>query len=116
LRARLTALMRHGLRPLIVLDANSTAPAPARHLKLTTLQSAPEGARTVALSAASASQVVPGKTGFDRLTFGGSPDVLITSVSPTGVATLSRPLKAPLPAGEHSATTLLFAPFARPVL
>jgi hypothetical protein len=116
LRARLTALQRHGLRPLIVLDANSLAPAPARQLKLTTLQPAPEGARTVQLSAASAAQVVPGKTGFDKLGFGGNPDVLITAVTAAGVASLSRPLKTALPAGEHSAATLLYAPFARPVL
>jgi hypothetical protein len=116
IRARLTALQRHGLRPLIVLDANSLAPTPSRAVTLTTLAPAAEGARTVLLPPASAALVVPGKTGFNKLTFGGAADVLITAVSPAGVATLSRPLLHALPAGEHSATTLLYAPFARPFL
>ncbi len=38
---------------------------------------------------------MPGKTGFDGLSFGGDPDILITSVQPSGLATLSRPLLQP---------------------
>ena len=116
IRARLQALKRHGLRPLILLDANSLAPAPAKQVTLVTTAPALAGARTVALSAASAAAVVPGKTGFNKLSFGGNPDILITAVSAAGVATLSRPLLSPLPAGEHAGATLLYAPFARPVL
>ena len=116
IRARLTALHKHGLRPLILLDANSLAPTPAKRLTLTTLAPAEAGARTVQLTPASAAAVVPGKTGFDKLSFGGNPDILITSVTPEGVATLSRALLSPLPAGEHPGATLLYAPFARPVL
>ena len=116
IRTRLLALQRHGLRPLILLDANSTGPAPSENVTLTTLSSAQAGAQTVTLTPASAAQVVPGKTGFDRLSFGGSPDILITSVTPTGLATLSRPLPSALPAGEHKGTTLLYAPFSQPTL
>ncbi len=116
LRAKLTALQKHGLRPLILLNADSTGPAPALKLMLTTVGAARAGAQTVTLSPASASQVVPGKTGFDDLTFGGSPDLLITGVGPGGVATLSRPLPQALAAGEHKATTLLYAPFGPPTL
>jgi hypothetical protein len=113
--ARLTALHKHGLRPLIVLDAYSGAPTPAKHFKLETTATAPAGAQTVTLSAASAAEVVPGKTGFDGLTFGGDPDILISSVS-GDVAVLSRPLRSSLPAGAHAATTLLYAPFPAPTL
>ncbi|MEA2200873.1 MAG: hypothetical protein QOI89_1469 [Solirubrobacteraceae bacterium] len=112
--ARLTALRNHGLRPLIVLDAYSGAPTPEKHLTLETSAPAAAGSQTVNLTAASAARVVPGKTGFNGLTFGGSPDVLITSVGPTGVAALSRPLQHDLPAGAHGATTLLYAPFQAP--
>jgi hypothetical protein len=115
-RTRLTALHNHGLRPLFVLDANSGAPTPLKTLTLTTVQPALSGARTVVLTPESAAQVVPGKTGFNDLSFGGSPDVLISSVAPGGVATLSRPLPSPLPAGPHAGTTLLYAPFAAPTL
>jgi hypothetical protein len=114
--ARLTALRNHGLRPLIVLDAYSGAPAPEKHVTLKTTASSPAGSQTVNLTSASAAQVVPGKTGFNGLSFGGSPDVLITSVSPTGVAAISRPLQHDLPAGAHGGTTLLYAPFQAPTL
>ena len=110
------ALQRHGLRPLILLDANSTGPAPARKIALTTLSAAPAGAQSVTLSPASAAEVVPGKTGFDGLSFGGDPDILVTSVRPNGLATLSRPLLHPLAAGEHKGATLLYAPFGAPTL
>jgi hypothetical protein len=113
---RLTAMRENGLRPLIVLDANSGAPAPLVHVKLETLTAAPAGAQTVTLSPASAALVVPGKTGFNALAFGGSPDILITSVGAHGVATLSRPLLHPLPSGTHGGTTLRYAPFQAPTL
>jgi hypothetical protein len=116
IRARLTALHNHGLRPLIVLDAYSGAPTPLKLVTLETVSPAPAGALTVTLTPASAAQVVPAKTGFNGLTFGGTPDLLITSVSPSGVASLSQPLRAALPAGPHPATTLLYGPFTRPKL
>jgi hypothetical protein len=115
-RATLTALREHGLRPLILLNANSGDPTPSQSVTLTTLRAAPAGSGTVTLDPASAALVAPGRTGFDGLGFGGDPDVLVTSLAPSGVATLSRPLSAPLPAGAHPATTLLYAPFGPPQL
>ena len=70
-RARLTALRDYGLRPLILLNANSTGPAPAKKVVLRTVSPAPAGAMTVKLSPASASEVVPGKTGFNSVVFRG---------------------------------------------
>jgi hypothetical protein len=116
LRKRLTALREHGLRPLILLESNSGGPAPSQRVTLETMSAAPAGAQTVTLTPASAAQVVPGKTGFDGLTFGGCPDELITAVSAAGVATLARPLVNELPAGTHSGATLLYAPFGPPKL
>ena len=116
LRTRLTALHNHGLRPLILLDSNSGDPAPSKRVTLETVQAAPAGAATVTLTPASAAEVVPGKTGFNDLTFGGSPDILIASVGPGDVATLSRPLRKDLPTGKHGGTTLLYAPFGPPTL
>ena len=111
---RLTAMRDHGLRPLIVLDANSGGPTPLRGVQLETLADAPLGAQSVKLSPASAALVVPGRTGFNRVTFGGAADDLITSVNASGVATLSRPLLVALPAGVHGASTLRFGPFESP--
>jgi len=116
LRQRLEALHEHGLRPLILLNANSRGPGPAKKVILDTVSAAPAGARTVTLTPASAAQVVPGKTGFDKLSFGGDPDILITSIDGSGVAQLSMPLPAELPVGEHAGATLLYAPFGPPKL
>jgi hypothetical protein len=115
-RTRLEALHKHGLRPLILLDANSEGPTPAKPVNLETLTEAPAGAQTVTLTSTAAAAVVPGKSGFDGLSFGGDPDILIDSVGPGDIATLSKPLPSALPAGEHQGATLLYAPFAQPTL
>ncbi|HYM53928.1 MAG TPA: hypothetical protein VES97_01090, partial [Solirubrobacteraceae bacterium] len=116
IRTILSALHNHGLRPLILLNANSGQPTPVKQFGLTTVADAAAGASTVKLDAASAAKVVPGKTGFDELTFGTGPDVLVVSVDAGDVATLSRPLTKALPAGKHRAATLLYAPFQAPTL
>ncbi len=115
-RQRLVAMRDHGLRPLILLNANSGGPGPAEPVSLDTVAAAPAGARTVELSAESADRVVPGKTGFNDLSFGGSPDVLIESVDGDGDATLSKPLASALAAGPHPGATLRYAPFGPPRL
>ncbi len=112
----LSALRNHDLRPLILLNANSGGPGPAKTVSLETVAAAPVGAKSVRLTPASAAQVVPGKTGFDNLSFGGSPDILITSISKSRVAMLSKPLSSALPAGAHKGATLLYAPFGPPEL
>jgi hypothetical protein len=111
----LQALKKHGLRPLILLNSNSGGPVPAKAVTLETVAEARAGARTVTLAPGSAAEVVPGKTGFDKLSFGGYPDILITSVA-NDVATLSKPLPAALAAGAHNGATLLYAPFGPPKL
>jgi hypothetical protein len=115
IEAVLSTLHKHGLRPLIVLNANAQDPTPSIHVELETASAAPAGAQTVSLSPASAADVVPGKTAFNGLTFKG-PDILITSVGAGDVATLSKPLPSALPAGPHGGSTLRYAPFARPTL
>ena len=115
IRTRLEALHNHGLRPLILLNANSGAPTPTKAVTLQTVAEAPAGATTVTLTPASAAEVVPGKTGFARLSFGGDPDILITSVA-GDVATLSKPLPSALAVGAHKGATLLYAPFEAPRL
>jgi hypothetical protein len=72
LERRLLALREYGLRPLLVLDANSGAPCPALRVRLQTVGVAPAGSRTVVLAPASAAQVVPGKTGFAAVNFNAS--------------------------------------------
>jgi hypothetical protein len=69
IRTRLRALHEYGLRPLILLNANSGAPCPAKKITLNTVSPAPAGATSVNLDAASAAEVVPGKTGFAPVVF-----------------------------------------------
>ena len=69
IRARFDALHRWHLRPLILLDANSGAPAPHVKVMLQALTPSAAGSSTIRLSPASASQVVPGKTGLDSGNF-----------------------------------------------
>jgi hypothetical protein len=116
LRKKLVALRDHGLRPLILLNANSGGPTPAKPVTLTTDAVAPAGARSVQLDQSSAAAVVPGRTGFAGLSFGGNPDLLITAVDDAGIATLSRPLPAALNAGPHAGSTLRYGPFGPPRL
>jgi len=65
IRTRLEALHDHGLRPLILLNANSGLPCPATKVDLEIVSPAPAGASTVTLSPGSAAQLIIGKTGFD---------------------------------------------------
>ena len=115
LRAALGSLRRHGLRPLILLNANHGEPVPVRRLSLRTVADAPAGARSVRLAPEAAGAVVPGLTGLDARAEFKAAATLITAVGPDGVATLSRPLAEDRPAGPQPGTTLRFRPFARPV-
>src|SRR5215831_5805309 len=69
LRTKLQALRENGLRPLILLDANSGAPAPSEQVTLQLAAPAPAGASSVQLTAASAAAAIPGRTGFDSAAF-----------------------------------------------
>jgi hypothetical protein len=65
IRTKLRALHLFHLRPLIVLNANSGDPAPSKGIVLSTAAPAPQGATTVVLSPASATEAVPGRSGFN---------------------------------------------------
>jgi hypothetical protein len=108
------ALARHGIRPLVLLNANHTAPCPTRFFQARIVERAQKGDRTVRLDRRTAEAVVPGRTGLNRTDDGKAADVLFTSVNGDGVASLSKPLPHNLSAGEHPAATLRYAPFEAP--
>jgi hypothetical protein len=112
-RRMVAALGDQGLRPLILLNANHNIPGPARGLDLRLTAPAPAGARTVHLDPTSAAAVVPGRSGFNRLSGPKLAEVLITRMEGT-LAHLSSPLPRALPAGGHSGATLHFEPFGSP--
>jgi hypothetical protein len=113
LRRVFGALARHRIRPLVLLNANQTAPCPTRFFSAQLISPAPAGARSVQLDRATAGIVVPGRSGLNSVD-GKAADTLFTSVSSDGVARLSKPLAQPLGAGSHPAATLLYAPFEMP--
>lgn len=71
IRTRFAALRDYGLRPLIVLNANSGGPCPARLITLQTTAPAATGSTSVKLTAASAALVAAGRTGFNPGAFFG---------------------------------------------
>jgi hypothetical protein len=112
-RVILRALQRHGLRPLILLNANHGYPGPLRRSRIRVTQPAPAGARTLELDRRSAALVTPGRTGLDSTTDYKAADILFASIEGTTVA-LSKPLPRDMAAGNYSVTTLRYEPFRRP--
>jgi hypothetical protein len=113
--ALLGALQDNGIRPLILLNAHHNRPTPAQDVSFTLAAVAPRGAREVRLDLDRSEAVAPGLTGIDDPD-GKAADVILTSVSSDGTATLSKPLPRDLAAGTHEATTLRYPPFGRPHL
>ena len=101
-RTILKALVRRGIRPLILLNSNEGMPTAQRDNTLVTASGASQGERQVLLSSASASLVVPGRTGFDDLTGFRAAEVLITGVN----SPAWRPFRSPSPSISRRVLTL----------
>jgi hypothetical protein len=110
---RLAALKAHGIRPLILLNANDRAPGPTKFFTAQIVQPAVAGAQWVQVDPATASQIVPGYSGLNGPT-GTAAEFIATSVAAGGWVQLSKPLPADLAAGSYPAATLRFKPFVAP--
>lgn len=115
-KANLLALKAHGIRPLILLNANHNQPCPFQLFTARVTAPANAGDRTLQVDSATLAQIVADRSGLNSLTGGGKiADVLFTSVDPTtSTVTLSKPLPVNLAAGTYKAATLLYAPFGSP--
>jgi hypothetical protein len=113
LRKRLLACKHHGIRPLILLNANSGAPGPTRFFERTLAAPAHKGNRQVELT--DASDLVAGYSGFRNLTDYRASEVLITGVHGNTV-TLSKPLPKDLgiTGAKVEMSTLKYRPFGPP--
>jgi len=111
--ARLAALKAHGIRPLILLNANDGDPGPTRFFDARVITPAAAGDRSVQVDQATAAALVPGLSGFNGPT-GTAAQLLVTSISPGGWVQLSQPLPAAMPAGVYRAAVLRYQPFAAP--
>jgi len=116
LRQKISALVQNGIRPLVLLNAHHGVPGPHTLFDARLTAPAPQGAREVILDSATADAVVPGRTGLNSLTGDyKAADVIFTSVSPGGVAQLSKPLPRSLAPGAYDAATLRYEPFTAPL-
>lgn len=109
----LGSLKAAGIRPLILLNANHGAPGPRKTFDAHVTQPVSAGSRTMVVDAATAQQIVPGRSGFG-LPDGPAAEWIATAVSPSGVVTLSKPIPFAVPAGTYAAATLRYQPFAPP--
>jgi hypothetical protein len=109
LETTLDALKANGIRPLILLNANSTMPCPVRIGQVNLTSSAPAGATEIHVEPADLATIVPGRTGIGSGEVAAS--VLFTGTAPDGTVELSKPLEAALPAGSQKVLTLRYEPF-----
>ncbi len=104
------AMKRHGIRPIILLNANAGQPGPVKSVDAQVAQNAPKGAREVYLS--DVSGITPGYTGFDGLPGAAMTayPLIVQTDAATGKVTLSAPLPGDLPAGSVRLVTLKYRP------
>ncbi|MBM4080689.1 MAG: hypothetical protein FJ278_13380, partial [Planctomycetes bacterium] len=108
LAQRLQACKKHGLRPLILLNAHHGWPCPMASWEAALAADAPEGSREIALrNEKDAMSCVPHRTAIFRLGVKDPShnveDIFITSMDSQGKGTLSRPLPVSLKAGQKVA-------------
>ncbi|MBS0379251.1 MAG: hypothetical protein JSS29_12245 [Proteobacteria bacterium] len=112
LAATLTAFRVHGLRPLILLNANHLKPCPLRTQTLVLARPAPRGSRVLYVTGG-VEGLVPLSTTLMSLADGVSPGALVERVVPGAPAALAitKPLAQDLPSGTSlEAATLAYAP------
>ncbi len=102
------AFQRHGIRPLILLNAHHGNPCPSRNVTVQVVAAAKAGDTTLKL--ANTSGVRPGYTGLMNPAYIAAYPV-ITSVSADGTATLSSGLPNDVPVGPLTLIDLKYQPF-----
>lgn len=111
-KTMLTALKRHRIRPIILLNLNSGMPNPNADVKVELTRAASRGAREIFVK--DTSGIKPGYTGFKGL--GPAMFPVITQVDPaTGKCTLSAPLPRDISSGAQTLIKLKYQPISGPV-
>ena len=105
----LTAMRDNGIRPLILLNANHGKPCPITRDTIELTTAGTKGDTTLSVAPADVDKIVPGRTGITNN--GIAAEDLFASVDPDGLAHLSKPLYADVPAGSLPVTTLRYEPF-----
>jgi hypothetical protein len=106
-----SACKRHGLRPLLLLNAHHGVPCPTQFFDVTLVHKAKKGDRAIRIDPSVLPRIVPGRSGLSGLTDYWAGEVLFVKVAPDGLVELSKPLPKDLPAGKARAATLKYLPF-----
>jgi len=110
LRQKLATLKRHGIRPLMLLNANSGWPCPIRSWRVRLIKDAPEGARKIAIDKTDA--VRPHYTGLRGQDYQTAFPLIVKADAATGRCELSAPLKKAIKAGEIELNLLKYPPLS----
>lgn len=110
LKAILSALKRKGIRPLILLNANSSQPAPHVQWEVKVSKKAKKGDRVIYLD--NVSGIKPYYTGLDGLAYQTMYPVIVKIDAKTGKAELSAPLPKDVTTGRIQLTKLKYLPFS----
>ncbi|MEI7026101.1 PA14 domain-containing protein [Paenibacillus sp. y28] len=106
----LQALKNNGIRPILLLNANSGGPAPSKATSVTLTKAAAAGDKVIYVSDVSA--IKPFYTGLQGQDSKLMYPVITAVNASTGECVLSAPLKKALPAGALSLVTLKYQPFS----
>ena len=113
IRARLLALQKHDIRPLILLNANQGAPCPLLTTRTTLSRNANVGDTEIRLK--DTTGIIANYSGLSHITKKSwAAEILITAVNGNWV-TLSKPLPKPISIGKKvDIATLKYRPFSPP--
>jgi hypothetical protein len=110
LTRKLQVLKKFGLRPLILLNANSGWPCPIRGIRAKLMKDADAGAREILVD--KTGEVQPGLTGLRGQDYQVAYPLIVKTEKETGRCELSAPLKKALKAGPLDLFILKYAPLA----
>jgi hypothetical protein len=111
----ITTFKKYGIRPLILLNANSGGPVPAKNFTVNVTRAAKTGDTTIKLDPAAIPQVVRGYSGSKFSdSSAAQAKYRFTSIAADGTATLSFPLRTDVPVAAYPANTQKFQPFFPP--
>ncbi|WP_284641766.1 S-layer homology domain-containing protein [Paenibacillus silviterrae] len=108
----LRALANHGIRPMILLNANSGMPSPSRITQARLVRDAKAGDRHLYLEQVSGIKL--NYTGLHAVHYQTMYPIITAVESATGKVTLSAPLANDLKAGPIELSTLKYLPFSEP--
>lgn len=105
-----SALKKHGIRPIVLLNANAGNPVPGKTLKLHLKKSASKGDKAIYVD--NVSGIVPQYTGLSGQAYQTMYPVITAVDAKTGKLTLSAPLSKDLKAGMLNLTRLKYRPLS----